>query len=244
MLIHYGQIDLVGEVENTTTEANALKCVLRVRDAVQIRKLLSMKKLFDGTAVTVELRLIFNKRRCVISCYEIQNKPEQKLTEWMAKNGVVGVKRITRMQDGKQVNTQVILTLNGTAVPDHIKDGPLRIKTRIYIPDPMICYRCFDYGHSKIHWQNAENAPRSTISKKSATQFLSASTVQVPTALRTDPARCTQWKRKTLGCGSPKECSRERRRSKSNPVAVPTQPLVNFSRDFSTLVHLRYNRIN
>lgn len=148
--------DLVGEIENTTTEANGMKYVLRVRDAGQVRKLLSMKKLFNGTAVTVELHPVFNKRRCLISCREIQNKTEQELMEWLAKDGVVGVKRITRMQDGKPVNTPtVILTLNGTAVPEHIKVGPLRIKTRMYIPDPMICYKCFNYGHSKLRCKGA-----------------------------------------------------------------------------------------
>lgn len=37
--------DLVGVIENTTTEANGMKFVLRVREAVQVRKLLSIKKL-------------------------------------------------------------------------------------------------------------------------------------------------------------------------------------------------------
>lgn len=143
--------DLVGEIESTTTENNGTKYVLRVRDAGQAKKLLNMKALFDGTAVTVELHPVLNKRRCVISCREIINETDDELLKWMAKDGVVGVKRFTRMQDGVRVNTPTItLTINGTAVPEHIKVGPLRIKTRIYIPDPMICYRCFEYGHSKF----------------------------------------------------------------------------------------------
>nr|XP_029729377.1 uncharacterized protein LOC115266904 [Aedes albopictus] len=147
---------LVGDIEATTTEAKGMKYVLRVRDAVQVKKLLSMTTLFDGTAVKVELHPILNKRRCVIFCREVQKKSEEELLEWMSQDGIVGVKRITRMQDGKPVNTPtLILTINGTAVPDTIKVGALRVKPRIYVPDPMICYKCFAYGHSKFRCKGA-----------------------------------------------------------------------------------------
>lgn len=148
--------DLVGDIEDARTEANGTKYVLRVRDAVQAKKLLNMKELFDDTAVKVELHPILNKRRCVISCREIQEETDEEVLKWMANERVVGIKRITRMVEGKKVNTPtIILTLNGTSVPDYIKVGALRVKTRIYIPDPMICYKCYAYGHTKFRCKEA-----------------------------------------------------------------------------------------
>lgn len=141
---------LVGDIENTTTEANGNKYVLRIRDAKQAEKLLKMTTLIDGTKIIVEMHPILNKRRCVISCREILNTTEDELLKELADEKVIAVKRITRKQDGKIVNTPtIILTLNGTRVPEHIKVGPLRIRTRTYIPDPMLCYRCYEYGHTR-----------------------------------------------------------------------------------------------
>ena len=34
-------------------------------------------------------------------------------------------------------------------IPEVIKVGPLRIRTRVYIPEPTICFTCYKYGHTK-----------------------------------------------------------------------------------------------
>lgn len=142
--------DLVGEIEGATTEANGNHYVLRVRNPEQVKKLLELKQLCDSSPVSVDVHPRLNKRRCVISCRETQNMTEEELLNWMKDEGVVAVKRITRMENGNRVNTpSTIITLEGTVVPNHINVGPLRIKTRIYIPDPTICYMCYKYGHTK-----------------------------------------------------------------------------------------------
>lgn len=145
--------DLVGEIEDTKTEEEGTVYVLYVRNPDQVKKLLSLKNICqpDGSAIVVVPHPRLNKRRCVISCRESQEMSEAELLGWIKDQNVIEVKRIIATEQGKKVNTPtVILTLQGTVVPDYIKIGPLRIKTRIYVPNPTICYICYNYGHTKF----------------------------------------------------------------------------------------------
>ncbi|XP_062538774.1 uncharacterized protein LOC134207066 [Armigeres subalbatus] len=64
---------------------------------------------------------------------------------------VVRVQRITKNQNGQKVNTPaLILTFAKTTYPEHIKVGLLRVATRPYFPNPMLCYGCFSYGHTRL----------------------------------------------------------------------------------------------
>lgn len=142
--------DLVGEIESTTTEANGNKYILRIRSQSQADKLLKMTSLFDGTKITVESHPVLNKRKCVIFCPEIKDVENDKLLIELANEKVIEIRRISRKQDGVSVNTPtLILTISGTVVPDYIKVGPLRVRTRTYIPEPMLCFKCYDYGHTQ-----------------------------------------------------------------------------------------------
>jgi hypothetical protein len=143
--------DLVGDIDGTTTEAYGTRYVLRVRKVEQVKKLIAMKSLCDGSVVSVIPHPRLNRRRCVFSCRETQELTEEELLEGLKNNGVIEVKRILRMENGSKINTPtVIITVDGTVVPEFIKVGPLRIKTRAYIPNPTICYQCFNYGHTKF----------------------------------------------------------------------------------------------
>lgn len=142
---------LVGEIDGTTTEANGTRYVLRVRNVEQAKKLLAMKNLCDNSPVSVIAHPRLNRRRCVFSCRETQEMTEEELINGLKNQNVIEVKRIFRTENGQKINTPtVIVTLEGTVVPEHIKVGPLRIQTRIYIPNPTICYRCYNYGHTKF----------------------------------------------------------------------------------------------
>lgn len=60
------------------------------------------------------------------------------------------MKRITRKVNGETVNTTaLILTFDKTTYPKHVKVGLLRVATKPYYPNPMLCFGCFKYGHPK-----------------------------------------------------------------------------------------------
>lgn len=139
-----------GKIFGAKTENDGERYVLYVRNPVQAAKLLKVTELVDGTKVTVETHPKLNKCKCVISSRDIMDLEETALREGLREQKVVDVRRITRMENGKKVNTPaVVLTLSCTTYPDAVYVGPLRIPTRPYYPNPTLCYNCFRYAHIK-----------------------------------------------------------------------------------------------
>ena len=63
--------------------------------------------------------------------------------------GVCDVHRIIpRNNDGSKSNLH-ILTFDSPEPPQFIKVGYLRVKTKLYIPNPRLCYKCQKFGHGK-----------------------------------------------------------------------------------------------
>ena len=141
---------LGGSIEGAASEAQGTRYTLRVRNPVQVKKLLSMTKLLDGTEVTVQPHPSLNVSRCVISCFDLISLEEEDILNGLQTQGVIKVQRITRNVNGNRVNTPaVILTYNKCSYPSHVKIGLLRIATRPYYPNPLLCYGCFRFGHPR-----------------------------------------------------------------------------------------------
>ncbi|XP_055591311.1 uncharacterized protein LOC129743353 [Uranotaenia lowii] len=140
---------LIGKVEDARSINNGTSYVIKVRDAKQAEKLLAMKKLFDDTEVTVSYHRL-NFSRCVVTCHDVIDIDEKELSEELRPQGITNVRRIQRTVSGKKVNTAtLVLTLSGTVIPEFLYFGLLRVKTRTYYDQPMLCYRCYTYGHTK-----------------------------------------------------------------------------------------------
>lgn len=124
---------------------------LRVRNPVHVEKLLKMSKLIDGTPITITTHPTLNVSKCVIFSKDGIRYTEDEFLAKLSSQNVIKVQRITRMEDGQRVNTpMVILTFNQTTCPEYVKVGLLRVDTRPFYPNPLLCYSCFNYGHSKM----------------------------------------------------------------------------------------------
>ncbi|XP_058467151.1 uncharacterized protein LOC131440079 [Malaya genurostris] len=140
-----------GPIEDANTEAQGTRYTLRVRDPSQVTKLLKMTQLIDGTEVVIEAHPNLNVSRCVITCYDLIQMEEKDVLAEILSQGVIRVQRITRSEGGNRVNTPaLILTFCKTTYPKHIKIGLLHISTRPYFPNPMLCYNCFNFGHTRM----------------------------------------------------------------------------------------------
>lgn len=140
-----------GSIEGASTEAQGTRYTLRVRNQVQVNKLLKLSTLLDGTEVVVQLHPNLNVSRCVISCFEAIRMEEKDVLLGLISQGVIRVQRITRKEHGKPVNTSaLILTFNRSNFPSHVKIGVLRVATRPYYPNPLLCYGCVRYGHPRV----------------------------------------------------------------------------------------------
>lgn len=144
-----------GKIEGAISEAQGRAYALKVRSQHHLDRLLSMTQLNDGTAVKVTHHPGLNSVRCVISCRDLINvKSDEDLLNCLKDQKVTGVRRISRkVGDGTEPTATVILTVSGTTRPDHIDVGYQRIRTRPYYPAPMLCYKCYQFGHTRQRCQ-------------------------------------------------------------------------------------------
>lgn len=146
-----------GKIEGAFPENKGQMYCLKVRRKDHIERLLKLTTLIDNTNVQLSLHPTLNVCRCVVSCADIIDIPTEDLKEHLKDQKVIDVRRITKKVDDKRVNTPaLVLTISGTVVPETIEFGWLRARTRPYYPAPMLCYKCWTFGHTKTR------CPRST----------------------------------------------------------------------------------
>ncbi|GFT56826.1 uncharacterized protein TNCV_1268991 [Trichonephila clavipes] len=74
---------------------------------------------------------------------------------------VCAVRRITIRKDGQVLNTKhLILTFSTPDLPQFVKMAYLRCPVREYIPNPLRCFNCQRYGHSKNVCRGQPTCPR------------------------------------------------------------------------------------
>lgn len=124
--------------------------VLKVRSPDQFRRLLSMNKLADGTEIKIAEHPTMNQRLCVVSNADVTDLSDDYLAAQLAPQGIKAVRRIRRKNaTGDWENTPtIILTVSGTVIPPHVDFGWSRCRTRNYYPSPMLCFHCWEYGHT------------------------------------------------------------------------------------------------
>ncbi|GBN11545.1 hypothetical protein AVEN_246243-1 [Araneus ventricosus] len=100
-------------------------------------------------AITAHSSLIFCKG--VVSCGELFYTPIEEITEKLEKNqGVTHVRRISIRKSGQLLgNKHLVLTFHGSKLPESIKAGYMKLAVRHYFPNPLRCFNCQRFGHSK-----------------------------------------------------------------------------------------------
>lgn len=140
-----------GRIEGAIPEAQGRSYALKVRSRHHIERLLTMTQLTDGTAVKVSYHPGLNSTRCVISCRDLMKvKDDNEILDCLKDQNIIGIRRITRkVGEDRELTPTVILTVSGTTLPEHIDIGYQRIRTRPYYPAPMLCYQCYQFGHTR-----------------------------------------------------------------------------------------------
>lgn len=139
-----------GPIFGAFKENKGLSYVLKVRSQQQVDRLLRMNQLQDSTPVRITEHPRLNQRQCVVTNHDTTGLADDYLLQQLSTQGVKGLRRITRRgPDGKITNTAtIVLTIKGTVIPQHIDFGWSRCKTRLFYPSPMLCFRCWEYGHT------------------------------------------------------------------------------------------------
>ncbi|GFT48513.1 uncharacterized protein TNCV_1032911 [Trichonephila clavipes] len=107
-------------------------------------------KAFAHLDVTVAPHTTLNFSRGVISPADFLNVSTEEIKENMQAQNVCDVRRITIRRDGQVLNTKhLILTFNTPDLPQTVKMAYIRCPVRPYIPNPLRCFQCQRFGHSK-----------------------------------------------------------------------------------------------
>ncbi|GFW58705.1 uncharacterized protein TNCV_378881 [Trichonephila clavipes] len=122
---------------------------LEVSSSNQATALIKLQKLAH-LDITVAPHSNLNFSRGVISPADFLNVSTEEIKENMKAQKVCDVRRITIRRDGQVLNTKhLILTFSTPDLPQTVKMAYIRCPVRPYIPNPLRCFQCQRYGHSK-----------------------------------------------------------------------------------------------
>ena len=131
---------------------------LKIRSSNRIAKLMKMTSLADGTGIKIIEHPTLNVCRCVVNCQSVAGLDDRTIENGLADQGVRSIRRITRRNGDKvEYTSTIILTVSGTVIPPHVDFGWTRCKTRPYYPAPMLCYICWNFGHTSKRCQQSHS---------------------------------------------------------------------------------------
>jgi len=111
-----------------------------------------------GCPVTASLYRTLNSCRGVIRCWPLVDCDKEEILDELQSQGVTDIYNILTKDDsgGRRNTNTFIITFKAASVPKHIKIGYLRVSVEIYILNPLHCFNCQKFGHSKNACEGTE----------------------------------------------------------------------------------------
>lgn len=140
---------LVGEVKSVK-KLRSGDLLVEVTTAKQAELIINCRT-FGPYPVSVTPHSRLNFSRGVISEPDLLYTTGNEILENLSHQNVYAVRSITVRRDGKALPTKhVILTFSCPALPSHFTAGYLHCPVRPFIPNPLRCFQCQRFGHSKM----------------------------------------------------------------------------------------------
>ncbi|GBN24598.1 hypothetical protein AVEN_220058-1 [Araneus ventricosus] len=115
----------------------------------QSEQLLSITK-FGDIPITVSAHASLNYTRGVMLSDEFLMVSDSEFVSELEAQKVIAARRITLKRDGQIIPTRhVILTFDTPVLPKKITAGYISCDIRPYIPNPVRCFKCQRFGHTK-----------------------------------------------------------------------------------------------
>ncbi|GBN23203.1 hypothetical protein AVEN_41293-1 [Araneus ventricosus] len=147
-LVEKAITETIGEVKSTKKLLSG-DLLVEVHSRKQSQQIVKVKN-FSNIPISVSPHASLNSSKRVITCGELLNVATEEILKELQSQGVSHVRRISIRRDGQLLNTKhLILTFDSAKLPEHIKAGYMRLSVRAYIPNPLRCFQCQRFGHSK-----------------------------------------------------------------------------------------------
>ena len=115
-------------------------------------------------------------------------------------DGVTHIRRLTTFKDGQRRDTSLlVLTFNSTSLPEKLNIGWLRKDVRVFIPNPLRCFKCRRFGHGSSTCRQSARCQRRAVEKiltKAQSALLQHATSAVAAPTTWCPPRSAQCGRK------------------------------------------------
>ncbi len=124
-------------------------------------ELLLKADMLANIPIKVNAHQSLNFSKGVIRHSDLDGSSESEMQENLASQGVTKVDRISVHRDGKLIPTNTYIpTFNCPNLPNYIKAGYINIKVTPYIPNPLRCFNCQLFGHSRNVCKNTPKCAR------------------------------------------------------------------------------------
>ncbi|GBL95353.1 hypothetical protein AVEN_154768-1 [Araneus ventricosus] len=98
------------------------------------------------------------------------NLPIEEIAQELSGQGIKDVRRINIRRDGQLIPTKhFILTFNTPRLPEYIKAGYVRCSVRPYISNPLRCFKCQRFGHSRTNCRGTLTCARCAVAVHEST---------------------------------------------------------------------------
>ena len=103
-----------------------------------------------GVPIRVSPHKFLNVTKGIMRCPDLRDCSLEEIQENLQSQMVSDVKRIMVTRDGERKPTNTyILTFNLPKLPNAVKVGYLNVPLEVYVPNPLRCFKCQQFGHHK-----------------------------------------------------------------------------------------------
>lgn len=139
---------IAGTVKRLQPLLGGKTLLIEIKNENQVEPLLKLQ-LLAGKAVKVSVHQTMNKSKGIIACYDWTHMPIEELKEELKAFNISDVTAIKRKAEkGKMIDTgSFIVVFDSPQLPESIDAFYYPLKVRVYVPNPMRCFKCQKYGH-------------------------------------------------------------------------------------------------
>ena len=103
---------------------------------------------FHNIPVSITEHRTLNSSKGVIYTDTLDDMSNNEITQALSKQGVKETYKFPKNKNGKNGNESILLTFDSPKPPKYIYAGYMRLNVRLYIPNPIRCYKCQKFGHT------------------------------------------------------------------------------------------------
>lgn len=145
-----------GEVEECK-KLRSGSLLIKTKNYNQANNLSTLTALSNSISVEITEFKSLNQTKGVIYCNDLRGIAENEIQNELASQNILEVKKINKFVNGSVTETGlIILTFSLSTLPADIKIGYQIIKVRPYIPLPMKCNNCQQFGHLAKYCKNSK----------------------------------------------------------------------------------------